>query len=443
MRRDVLFTVSALVLFAAPATQLRAQSTPTTATASTDGAISATTQAPPQDPPPQTTVTPDEPSEGRLKAAARRMGSMASPDENPESGFFATGGIIVAGSSLAGGAGYRRMDLFGSRFDAEVEGMLSIRRYQDYRIAFGMLDSRTSTLEFDVADGKITSLFNASAHKAPGTALYVEMRYRDYPQHNYYGTGIDAREEDRSDYALRGTSIEGVWQWQLASSFGVSARAGWLKLDVGPGRQDSLLNLEQRFVGAALPAGALQPHFATFGAGMVFDTRREPGAPDNGRWIGFSVRRFAASSMPEHSFTRVTLDARTYHRPLSARGVVAARALISTDVTRDNGATPFYLQQSLGGGETLRGFHSYRFPDQSLAHASVEYRWRAHRFIELVPFFDVGTVAPGLSRLSLGSLKVSPGVGIRGRTDRRAIARLDWAHGSDGHRLVVGVGPVF
>ena len=34
--------------------------------------------------------------------------------------------------------------------------------------------------------------------------------------------------------------------------------------------------------------------------------------------------------------------------------------------------------KSLGGGETLRGFHSYRFPDQALAHVSVEYRWRAH-----------------------------------------------------------------
>jgi hemolysin activation/secretion protein len=127
----------------------------------------------------------------------------------------------------------------------------------------------------------------------------------------------------------------------------------------------------------------------------------------------------------------------------SERGVLAARGLVSTDFTGENGATPFYLQQSLGGGETLRGFHSYRFPDQAIAHASVEYRWRAHRFVEIAPFLDTGTVAQSLSRLSLSSLKMSLGVGIRGRTTRRTIGRLDSAWSSEGYRISIGIGPAF
>jgi outer membrane protein assembly factor BamA len=123
--------------------------------------------------------------------------------------------------------------------------------------------------------------------------------------------------------------------------------------------------------------------------------------------------------------------------------VIAVRGLVSTDLTGDNGSTPFYLQQALGGGDTLRGFHSYRFPDQALAHATVEYRWRAHRFVELAPFLDVGTVAPGLSRLSLGALEASPGIGLRARNDRRSLARLDWAWGPEGQRIVLGIGPAF
>ena len=111
--------------------------------------------------------------------------------------------------------------------------------------------------------------------------------------------------------------------------------------------------------------------------------------------------------------------------------------------TGDTGRTPFFLQQALGGGETLRGFHSYRFADQSLAHVSVEYRFRAHRYVEIAPFLDTGTVAPSLSRLSLSTVKMTPGVGFRGRTDRRTIARLDWAWGSEGQRLVLGIGPAF
>ena len=117
--------------------------------------------------------------------------------------------------------------------------------------------------------------------------------------------------------------------------------------------------------------------------------------------------------MERHSFTRVTLDVRAYQRALSERGVIAARGLVSTNLTGETGSTPFYLQHSLGGSATLRSFHSYRFADLALAHATVEYRWRAHKYVEVAPFFDVGTVAPALSRLSIGALKTSSGVGIR------------------------------
>jgi outer membrane protein assembly factor BamA len=159
--------------------------------------------------------------------------------------------------------------------------------------------------------------------------------------------------------------------------------------------------------------------------------------------IGVSFRRFEATDMERASFTRVSLDARAYQRALSERGVIAVRGLISTDLTGDTRSTPFYLQHSLGGAATLRSFHSYRFSDIALAHGTVEYRWRAHKYVEIAPFIDVGTVAPALSRISFGALKMSRGVGIRARTDRRAIARLDWAHGSEGHRVVLDMGPVF
>jgi hypothetical protein len=118
--------------------------------------------------------------------------------------------------------------------------------------------------------------------------------------------------------------------------------------------------------------------------------------PENGHLLGVALRRYSASELPFLSFTRVTFDARGYRRLLAQRGVLAVRGLVSSDLTGENGATPFYLQQSLGGGETLRGFHSYRFPDRALAHLSVEYRWRAHRYVEIAPFLDTGTVAPAL-----------------------------------------------
>jgi outer membrane protein assembly factor BamA len=387
----------------------------------------------------------DAQSDGPLGRMPRWLKAFASPDD--KEGLSVTAGIIVAGSNLSGGVGYRKLNLFstGGRadIDIELEGNVSVRRYQDYRMAIGLLDSRASTLEFDVADRKVASLFSSTSRRSPGSAVYLDLRFRDYPRHTYYGTGIDSSEDNRADYALRGLSVEGVWQWQLTSALGVSARAGWLDLEVGPGHNDSLLNVEERFAPALTPGAPEQPLFFTYGVGVAHDTRLEPAAARNGYLAGVAVRRYAASNIPALSFTRVTFDARSYRRLLSERGVLAVRGLISSDLTGENGATPFYLQQSLGGGETLRGFHSYRFPDQSLAHLSIEYRWRAHRYVEIAPFVDAGTVAPSLSRLSLGSFKMSPGVGIRGRTSRRTIARLDWAWGSEGHRIALATGPAF
>ena len=389
--------------------------------------------------------------DGPLKRMPRWLKAFSSPDE--KEGLSVTAGIIVAGSSLSGGAGYRRLNLFKS-VDYEVEGNVSVRGYQDYRAAIGFLDARPSTLELDVADRKVASLFNATSRKSPGSAVYLDLRFRDYPRHTYYGTGIDSREENRADYALHGLSVEGVWQWQLTSAVGVSARAGWLDLEVGPGHNDAILNVEDRFLPTLTPGAPDQPVYFTYGAGLMHDTRLEPGAPENGHMLGIAGRRYAASDRPAAvapgpsaptalSFTRVTLDARGYRRLISERGVLAVRGLVSSDLTGDVGATPFYLQQSLGGGETLRGFHSYRFPDQSLAHVSVEYRWRAHRYVEIAPFLDAGTVAPALSRLALSSVKMSPGVGIRGRTSRRVLGRLDWAWGPEGQRISIGTGPAF
>ena len=116
---------------------------------------------------------------------------------------------------------------------------------------------------------------------------------------------------------------------------------------------------------------------------------------------------------------------------------------MSSDFTDSDRPTPFYLQQYLGGSDTIRGLRSYRFQDQALFVISAEYRWRAHRYLDVVPFVDAGTAAPALSRLSLSSVNVAPGIAVRARTDRRTIARVELAKGPEGYRILVGTGPSF
>jgi outer membrane protein assembly factor BamA len=179
--------------------------------------------------------------------------------------------------------------------------------------------------------------------------------------------------------------------------------------------------------------------FMTAGVGVVWDLRDNSRAPELGWFAGTSQRQFVAVSNDGPSFARATLDVRGY-RPVPG-GTLAVRGLTSADLR--GSSTPFYLQASLGGPQTLRGFHNYRFTDRALAHGSVEYRWRAHRYIEIAPFLDAGTVARAWSRLPQGSLEMTPGIGLRGRTDSRVLGRLDWSRSREGQRITLGVGPAF
>jgi len=387
----------------------------------------------------------------RTAAEARRSGILGwirerlrtPPEEAPVegSGFSLSAGTVVSGSGVAAGARYRRANLLPLAIDAEVGAMVSIRGYQEYSAAVGWLDRNRSTVAFHAADTALPSLFNASSPKAPGASAYLDVGHRIYPRHRYFGSGIVAPRENEADYTLSGTSIDGVWQRQFSRALGISVRGGWLNLRVGPGHVDALVDVEDRFEPAERPGWDRQPRFVTAGAGLVWDERDNPRAPEQGWFVGTSLRRFVAVSHADLTFTRVTMDLRAYER--LPGGVVALRALTSADLAAAGTATPFYLLSSLGGSHTLRGYPAYRFADRALLHATVEFRWRVHRWIEVVPFVDAGTVAPSWSRMSTASLLVTPGVGLRARTDRGALARLDWSRSREGHRLTFGVGPVF
>ena len=377
---------------------------------------------------------------GGLKGWFReRLEAPPKPVTDPGGGLSPTAGTVVSGSGLAAGAKYKSVNLLPGGIDAQVGGMVSLRGYQEYSAAIGWMDRDRSTVALDTADTAIGSLFNAGSPKAPGIAGYVEVRHRFYPLHRYFGLGATTRREDRSDYTLSGTSVDGVLQRQLTPRVGVSVRGGWLDLRAGAGHDDTTPDVGDRFASSELAGLAQQPAFLTLGAGLAWDARSNPRAPEDGWFTATSLRHFAPLSQSTDAFTRATIELRGYRG--APGGVIAARGLTSADL--GGSATPFFLQASLGGAQTLRGFGNYRFTDRAVAHGTVEYRWRVHRYFEITPFVDAGTVAHSWGRLAAGDIEVTPGVGLRGRTDHRVFGRIDWSHSREGHRLVLGVGPAF
>jgi outer membrane protein assembly factor BamA len=363
-------------------------------------------------------------------------------DRLQERGVHPKAGTIVSGSSLAFGVEFRRPTFGGSPIGGSVEARWSLRGYQEYGAQLGWVEHQRDTLQLAPALSNVTSLFNDRKTKVAGRAAYLDVRYYRHPQVAFFGIG-DNLPVTRTDFSVSGISADGVVQWQPTTRLGVSARAGLLDLDTGPGTDDSRPNLEEIFTVAQAPGLQQRARYITAGIGAAHDTRDRTAVPTMGTFLGASIRQFMPINTDAEAFTRLGFDGRFY-RPLpTTRQVLAVSLIAVTDQSGNNSPTPFYLQQSLGGGRTLRGFQTYRFRGESLVHLSIEYRWRVAKYIDLAPFIDVGDAATRFSDLSTGRAHATPGFGIRARDDKRFYARLDWAKGPDGHRLIISLNPPF
>lgn len=357
-------------------------------------------------------------------------------------GLYPKVGSIVAGSGLAFGVGLRDAHLLRSPVAAEVEAMWSIRGYQRYGAAFGWLERRRDTMELRPADTNITSLFSEPDRRVRGTAAYLSAWYRQSPRVDFYGVGPGGA-APRTDFAVSGTTFDGVVQRQFTETLGLAVRAGLLDFEIGPGSNRDIPNVEERFGPEEAPGLSSQPRYLTAGLAAAADNRDNTDMPTRGGYFGVAVWQLVPVNTDAKSITRIAVDWREYRSIVGDRHVAAVRLLASADRNGRGSQTPFYLQYSLGGSRSLRGFPSYRFRGAALTHLSAEYRWRATRFVEVAAFVDAGAVATGLSRLSRSPFRVTPGIGVRVRTDDRVLLRVDWAHGSEGRRIHFFVGPVF
>jgi len=364
-------------------------------------------------------------------------------DGEPERGFFPLVGTVVAGSGFSAGVGYRDYGLFGSPVGFEVTGLASLRGYQLYRAHFGLLSRHRRILDLRPADETVSSLMDDRRHARPGVAVYLDARYRYLPRSWFYGIGPDSRKADRADYLLKGGALDLVVQGQVTPTFGFSARAGVLGSAVDEGRDGAWPAAHDQFTEEQAPGLLDPPRYMVAGLGAAFDTRDDLDDRRRAVFLSAAAWRFDQTDGDRFDFTRLAVDARVYLAPPLLPGLVAVRTLVATDLADERDEVPFFIQNALGGTDSLRAFGASRWQDTAVAHAAVEYRVLAHRLVEVAPFLDVGAVGPGLSRIVAGKLKVGGGIGLRARWNGATIARMDWAWGSEGKRVVLDTGVVF
>jgi hypothetical protein len=348
------------------------------------------------------------------------------------------------GSGLAAGLTWKGEQIGGSPIDLETFAGYSYRGYELYDMRIGLLRDRKARTTLRTADSHIASQFDASKQRVPGLGLYGHLQYRHSPRHRYWGEGPDSEKEDASSFLMRGGSYEMVAEYQRSNFFGFAVRGGILDIEVGPGEDGNRPDTQDLFNEATAPGLRRQPAFAHLAGGMTFDTRDAVGSPRSGGVLGLLTSRFhAINPGPEDlSFSRVAIDGR-YFLPASSRSVVALRLLASRDFGDSGGRVPFYLQQTLGGGDVMRGFDRARFRDTALMTVSAEYRFDVHKNVELAAFGDAGQVAPSFSALAPGHFETSWGVGVRAKHKRNVLFRTDAAWSREGLRFIFSAGPVF
>lgn len=329
-------------------------------------------------------------------------------------------GGLHTGSGFALGGEYRQERLWNGVLDFRASGQLSFKAYQKYEthLAMPRLMNQRVFLDFT-------------------------LRQSNFPQEDFYGLGPRSRKRDRTNYRLEETAYLGTAgvRWKRWLRTGVNG--GLLNINVGRGTDVRFPSTERVFTNAQAPGLDRQTDFYQVGAFAELDYRDEPGNPRSGgnyhaQWTLFGDREHS-----RHTFRRYEAELQQYLPFLNRRRVIAFRAKTSLTDTSPGQVVPFYMQQSIGGAEDLRGFREFRFRDKNLMVYNLEYRWEAFSGLDMAVFGDAGKVFPNRSDFNLSRLEGCYGMGFRFNQAKSVFIRIDVGKSREGLRYFFKFGHVF
>ena len=335
-------------------------------------------------------------------------------------GFYPDFANMITGAGwISAGPGYRRHFL---NQHALVDGSAAIS-WRAYKMA---------QARFELSD-------LARNHLTVGS----QVRWQDLTQVNYFGLGPDSLEEQQSEYRLKSTNIVGYATVQANRWLTIGGHGGWLHRPTlasatGPFDQDFPDTL-QLFSG---DPGVGQPvSFAHGDVSATVDTRDRPGHPTSGGLYRAAAAMYSDRDLGQFSFRRYEAEGLQMVPVVGSTWTLALHGWLVASDTSSGNSVPFYMAPSLGGQDTLRGYHDYRFHDRDLLVANIESRWALSRDLEAAAFFDAGNMASRVGDLNLD--KTSYGVGLRVHSRTSTLGRLDLGHSHEGWRVFLRLNDPF
>jgi outer membrane protein assembly factor BamA len=321
------------------------------------------------------------------------------------------------GGGLALGLGY--MHHVSSYNLLDVRGSYSLRNYKRAEVEFTaprMFQRRgTLTLLGGFREATEVDFFGT------GNASIKDNR-TNFGFQNWYGSAAMAFRPTRKLFMLRGGLELAEWKDQTGEGNSPSV--------------DAIYNP------TTLPGlGTRITYLHTQGT-VGLDWRPTAGYARRGGFYGVTVHDYKDTE-DTFGFQQVDYEVVQHFPILRETWAISLRGLVQTTFLKDRQQIPYFLLPSLGGGDNLRGYGSFRFRDRNSLLLQGEWRIMVNRYVDTAFFYDAGKVAALTSDLDLESLKHDYGFGVRFHSPVSTPLRVDLARGSEGLFLVFGTSAAF
>jgi hypothetical protein len=242
----------------------------------------------------------------------------------------------------------------------------------------------------------------------------------------FFGEGPDSLKSNQSNFRREFTTAH------LASTFHLlddkltaGYTVGGLLVNVGKGDSSDYPSSDVIFNEGNTPGLTQQTDFITGTGAIKLDLTQEGFSNPKGLVLEAADSQFFDKGGANASFHFLQTQA-TYTLPFwNGMRAISFRARNETTFPGSGQTVPFYLQPTLGGPDTLRGYDRYRFYSNGSSLLSGEYRISISGVVEMALFGDGGNVYQRAGLIGFRDLKGDGGVGLRVKGKEQTVLRFD------------------
>jgi len=329
-------------------------------------------------------------------------------------GLHPTGGIVVPGSGVAGGAA----------LNLEWNAKTPL-----YERLTANLEARGSENDFWAVGAKLQALLSSLLQEGKASRFTFGAEHFDLPRLPFYGLGNGSTRAGRALYGLTETEVSANLDAPAPFGFTLSSELDGLWFDPDPSASFDNLYNETGAPGLHTQTTYIRPRVAVA-------WRYPPDETLYGFSTGATVAYEFYEALSGGKFSFARLDARWnisigLDREQRFGAVHFASRLVVSDPLAGN-RVPFYLQPTLGGADIhdenlLRGYRNYRFRDQNLVAYEISYERKIVDPFGIRVFAELGKVGRQASDLGFERLKSSLGVGGTFRLGGQTVFEISFA----------------